>query len=41
MMLLDYVQSGQSIVALKPKKEVLDRINKKSTNMKNQFYTTF
>jgi len=34
---IDYVQSGQSIVALKPKKEVLDRINKKSTNIKISF----
>ena len=34
---IDYVKSDQSIVALKPKKEVLDRINKISTNMKISF----
>ena len=32
--IIDHIKSGQSIVALKPKKEVLDRINRKFSNLK-------
>tara|TARA_R110000796_G_scaffold152865_1_gene269249 strand:+ start:4784 stop:6496 length:1713 start_codon:yes stop_codon:yes gene_type:complete len=32
--IISHVKSGQSIVALQPKKEILDKINKKKLNMK-------